>query len=381
MLLTLNVGSSSIKYAVFETVATLPERPSNLKRLARGNLALNDMDDIAPAIEQLRATLSEQLSGFMPDVIVHRLVHGGQTFSAPIVISESTLAQLTALIPLAPLHLPAEVEALTVCARHFVDVTQMACFDTAFHQSQSSLAKQYALPRALTQEGIVRYGFHGLSYDYIARALPDYLQESDQQRVIVAHLGNGASLCALRNGKSIATTTGFSTLDGLMMGSRCGHLDPGILLYLGQQKQWSWGQIERLLYQESGLLGVSGISNDVWHLLNDPSKEAKEALQLFCAMAAREAGSLIMALGGLDTLVFTGGIGEHSPSIRAGIAEYFQWLGLTIGKQAVDEKSPYARPLHSEQSQVKVWVIPTDEERMLAWYGVQLLFSSQKNRI
>lgn len=381
MFLTLNVGSSSIKYAVFAENSAPCLQPSELTQGLGGNIACDGTASMRGGLERLRRQIGEQMPNLTPAAIIHRFVHGGTLFSEPMRVSDAHMEQLTRLIPLAPLHLPSEIEALRICQTVFPEVPQIVCFDTAFHASQPPLTRQYGLPQALTEQGIIRYGFHGLSYEFIARSLPEVLREEERQRVVVAHLGNGASMCALRDGQSIATTTGFSTLDGLMMGSRCGHLDPGVLLYLGQQQQWSWSQLEQLLYQDSGLLGVSGLSHDVRCLLASDQDQAKAALALFCYTAAREAGSLIMALGGLDALIFTGGIGEYSPDIRADIAAYFQWLGVKMNPSlnrsttgAFHDVSS-ATAIHETASRVKVWVMPTDEERMLAWHGLQVLKS------
>ncbi len=318
----------------------------------------------------------------------HRVVHGGTKFSQPVRVDERVLADLESLVPLAPLHQPHNLAAMRAVAQHAPTLPQVACFDTSFHRTQPAVAQQFALPRALTESGIQRYGFHGLSYEYITSQLPQL--ESAQRgldfqpdcqagslthetgRTVVAHLGNGASLCALRSGVSVATTMGFTPLDGLPMGTRCGAIDPGVLLYLMDRHGMNARALERLLTHESGLLGVSGISSDMRTLLDRESTDARaaEAIELFVYRISRELGSLVAALGGLDTLVFTGGIGEHAPSIRARVCRAANWLGLDFDERSNEQSGPR---ISKATSGVSAWVIPTNEELMIAQHTQQLL--------
>ena len=291
------------------------------------------------------------------------MAHGGLSYINPQLVTPSVLANLRALIPLAPLHQPhnlAPIEALAV--RH-PGLPQVACFDTAFHATNPRLSRIYRLPAALTKEGVWRFGFHGLSYEYIAGELPKVEPRVATGRTIVAHLGSGASMCALVGGKSVATTMGFSALDGLLMGTRCGVLDPGAVLYLVKEKDMNAEAIETLLYQQSGLLGVSGISSDMRQLLASSDSRAREAIDLFVYRAAREIGSLAAAAGGVDALVFTAGIGEHAPEIRARICDQSAWLGIRLEP---DSYRAGGRRISAPDSSVSVWVIPTDEELMVA---------------
>jgi acetate kinase len=290
----------------------------------------------------------------------HRVVHGGRDFAAPTQITDTVMTRLRAFCPLAPAHQPHNLAGIEAVARHWPGTRQIACFDTAFHQSRPQVAQLYALPRALSDEGILRYGFHGLSYAYIAGCLPDMLGERlAQGRVIVAHLGSGASLCALHEGKSVDTTMGFTALDGLMMGTRCGQIDPGVLLHLMRAHAMDADGLERLLGRESGLLGVSGISPDMRDLLASPASGAAEAVALFIHMILRQIGALTASLGGLDALVFTAGIGEHAPEIRARVMAGLGWLGLIPDAAANLADSTV---ISAPQSRVVAAMIPTDEE-------------------
>jgi acetate kinase len=269
---------------------------------------------------------------------------------------------LEALTPLDPLHMPDNLAPMRAVAAARPQLAQIACFDTAFHHTMAAIAARFALPRALEAKGVRRYGFHGLSYEYISSCLKKQLPTLARGRVIAAHLGSGASLCALSEGSSIATTTGFSALDGLVMATRCGSLDPGVILYLGRQG-YSFADIEDLLYRRSGLLGVSGISGDVRVLLASSDPHAREAIELFTYRIALEAGSMVSALGGLDGLVFTAGIGEHAPEIRAAVCARLNWLGLRIDDAA---NAAGAACISTAGSKVEVRVIATDEELMIA---------------
>ncbi|MEP7328340.1 MAG: acetate/propionate family kinase, partial [Betaproteobacteria bacterium] len=293
--------------------------------------------------------------------IGHRVVHGGMHFTRPVVMDATTLAQLEQLIPLAPLHQPHNLAPIAALLTRWPQLPQVACFDTAFHRTQSVLERTYALPPEFTARGIQRYGFHGLSYEYIASVLPQVDPIAARGRTVVAHLGNGASMCALAQGRSVASTMGFSTVEGLMMGTRSGSLDPGILLYLMDEMQMDARAIEKLIYQQSGLLGVSGLSSDMRTLRASEDPRAQFAIELFCYRINRELGTLAAALGGLDALVFTGGIGEHAAPIRAQVLRAAAWLGLDLDDGANarhDTRITHAGP-------VSAWVIPTDEEMMI----------------
>jgi acetate kinase len=298
-------------------------------------------------------------------------VHGGQDFVAPVIITPAIKQKLSALVALAPLHQPYNLELIDIIQKIHPDLTQIACFDTAFHAAQPWLAKQYALPRALSQQHhIQRYGFHGISYEYITRVLPKYLDTKDCSRVVVAHLGSGASVCAIRGGKSVATSMGFTAIDGLMMGSRCGDLDPGAVLYLLQHVGLTAKEIETLLYVQSGLKGVSGISADMRQLHESNAAEAKEAIDLFCYVSGKELGSMIAVLGGVDALVFTGGIGAYDAIIRQKICDYFSWLGCTLNTK---ENDTHQCCISAIDSAIGVYALPTDEEKMMAVHATTLL--------
>lgn len=293
----------------------------------------------------------------------HRIVHGGMYFSQPAIITDEVINEIASLTPLAPLHQPYHLEAIKAIKTIYPNLPQVACFDTTFHRTQEKLAKLFAIPRPLTDKGVIRYGFHGISYEYIASVITKYIGDIGNKRVIAAHLGNGASMCAMYQGKSVATSMGFTAVDGLMMGTRCGRIDPGVLLYLMQEQHYSESQLEHLIYKESGLLGVSGISADVRELLASPDPRAEEAIELFSYRAALEFGSLAVALKGCDALVFTAGIGEHTPVVRKKICEHLAWLGIKINDKANENNSAI---ISENDSNIIVSVIPTNEEYMIA---------------
>jgi len=299
----------------------------------------------------------------------HRIVHGGREYCTPLRLDAATLVELEALVPLAPLHQPYGLAPVQAIEAMRPRLAQVACFDTAFHVTQPAVAQTFPLPRRFTANGVRRYGFHGLSYDYINRTLPRWVGGATG-RTIVAHLGNGASLCAIRDGASVASTMGFTALEGLMMGTRSGSLDPGVVLHLILEKGLSAERVQHLLYKESGLLGVSGISGDMRELLASSAPEAAEAIELFVYRIVREIGSLTAALGGLDHLVFTAGIGERAAPVRAAVAEGCGWLGATLDPAA---NAAHAVRIAGADSRVGVWVIPTDEERMIAWHTARSL--------
>ena len=318
------------------------------------------------AIEHLFRWADEEkqkLGGLRLDAVGHRVGHGGLKYVEPVRIDAGVLADLEQLIPLAPLHQPYNLAPIRALTERRPELPQVACFDTAFHRTQPEVAQAFALPRAYTEKGIRRYGFHGISYEYIASELPRYDPRAAAGRVVVAHLGNGSSLCALRGGRSVATTMGFSPLDGLPMGTRCGSLDPGVVLLFLDHLHLDARAIEALLYKESGLLGVSGISSDMRTLLASTDPRAAAAVDLYVYRVGRELGSLAAALGGLDGLVFTAGIGEHAAAIRDRVCREAAWLGLELDVAANEAGGPR---ISRDDSRVCAWVIPTNEELMIA---------------
>ncbi len=393
-LLILNAGSSSVKLSVF---GSAPGGTDDLPLLMRGQIesldagpVLRVLDGSGRTVEEHAWSPGESLThadatdhllargrthGLGSGRVIaagHRVVHGGCRYSAPVRIDDAVIAELEALAPLAPLHQPHNLAAIAAVRRHAPDLPQVACFDTAFHRSQPEVAQRYALPRRWTESGIRGYGFHGLSYEYIAGLLPALDPVAAAGATIVAHLGNGASLCAIRAGRSVATTMGFSALDGLVMGTRCGSIDPGALIHLQRHAGLSVDALERLLYFDSGLFGVSGISGDVRTLLASNDTRAREAIELFVYRASRAIGSLAAALGGLDALVFTGGIGENAAEIRSAICTLSAWLGVELDETA-DGCGQGARRVHRAYSRVSVWVIPTNEELMIARHTAKVV--------
>jgi acetate kinase len=400
-LLTLNAGSSSIKFALFALAATPAATPELVGQIeGLGNtphfvahdtagqpLAATDLAhgiSHAAALHFLLDWIGQHDGAWSIRGVGHRVVHGGTQFAAPAVVSAPTFAALRELIPLAPLHQPHNLAGIEAMLAALPGVPQIACFDTAFHRSQPELAQHFALPRALTAEGVRRYGFHGLSYEYIADILPQHLDATRANgRVIVAHLGNGASMCALKARRSIASTMGFTALDGLIMGTRCGAIDPGVLLYLMEHHGMGAQAISHLLYQESGLLGVSGITADMRTLLASDRPEAAEAIDLFCYRIVRDIGSLTAALGGLDALVFTGGIGEHAAPVREKVSLQLGWLGVELDGPAnafVSSDTTQPRQISTPASQVSVHVIPTNEEWMIARHTAELIGHREGNQ-
>jgi acetate kinase len=386
-LLVLNAGSSSLKFSLFGDgepprlllrgqLEGIPDEPHFVANDATRVVAehrwptgqrIEHRDAIAHLFEWGRggALGARKVAG-----VGHRVVHGGTRFTAPVRVNAEVLAELKRLIPLAPLHQPHNVAAIETVGEASPDLPQVACFDTSFHRTQPAVAQAFGLPRRYADEGLHRYGFHGLSYEYIASVLPEIDARAAGGRTVIAHLGNGASLCALERGRSVATTMGFSTLDGLVMGTRCGALDPGVLLYLLDRHGMDARALESLLYKESGLLGVSGVSGDVRTLLASTQPEARAALDLFVYRVSRELGSLTAALGGLDSLVFTGGIGEHATSIRERVCRSAAWLGLELDDAANERGGPC---ISSGQSRVSAWVVPTNEELMIALHVRRVL--------
>jgi len=386
--LVLNAGSSSLKFCVFKRPETLQwqldakgqiEGIGTAPRLSvkdgAGTRIADDrldatVSDGSKAVDALAAWLHAKYHGGKVLGVGHRVVHGGSGFAGPTVVNQGTLARLRELIPLAPLHQPYNLAAIEEVFERLPGVPQVACFDTSFHCSHSAVAALVPLPRDLCQSGLQRYGFHGLSYEYIASVLPEVAPEIARGRVIVAHLGSGASLCALKEGKSVDNSLGFTALDGLCMGTRPGALDPGVILYLFQSLGLSAKEVEAILYKKSGLLGISGISNDMRDLLQANEPEARLAVDYFVYRAAKEIGALVAVLGGIDGLVFTAGIGENSAEIRRRICESCAWLGLELDATANANRSPR---ISTSVSKVSTWVIPTNEEIMIARHTGTLL--------
>jgi len=395
-LLVINAGSSSIKFTVYQKdVSTgqlvtdaagqidgIGSQPGFTVRSAEGVLLIERMlsdDETHSHTEAINIMLSWLWEYFGNGTLLavgHRVVHGGQTYSAPVLIDATVMAKLETLIPLAPLHQPNNLATIRVLMESMPSLPQVACFDTAFHRTQPDVAQRFAIPRRFTHEGIRHYGFHGLSYEYIASILPTLEPTLADARIIIAHLGSGASLCALHKGRSIATTMGFSPLDGLVMGTRCGNIDPGVLIYLMDCHNMDARALEQLLYYESGLLGVSEISNDMRTLLASDDPRAQEAIELFVYRAGREIGSLASALGGLDAVIFTGGIGEHSAEIREKVCHQAAWLGLELDDSA---NAAAATRISKPDSRLSAWIVPTDENLMIAHHTLrQVTFDGNK---
>jgi len=386
--LVLNAGSSSLKFCVFqrpdgqrwrleargqvEGIGTSPRlsaADANGRKLADENLAAW-VQSGRDAIDVLALWLRSNYGGSKVVGVGHRVVHGGAKFTRPVVITKEVLAELHELVPLAPLHQPYNLAAIEAVFDRLPDVPQVACFDTSFHRSHSPVVDLVPLPHDLTNQGVKRYGFHGLSYEFIASVLQDVVPEIAKKKIIVAHLGSGASLCALNNGQSVDTTMGFTAVDGLCMGTRPGSLDAGIVLYLFQNRGLTPKEVETILYKKAGLIGISGISNDMRDLLGREEPEAKLAVDYFIYRAAKEIGALTAVLGGVDALVFTAGIGENSPEIRRRICEASAWLGIQLDAQKNVKK---ATRISTTNSKVSVWVIPTNEELMIARHTGELL--------
>ena len=386
-ILIINAGSSSIKFSVFDTAADRSlgagahgqvSGIGSTPRIEVADAPGRELFDQPAAITDHQGAIAAIQDWFAAHIgdearfagIGHRIVHGGMTYSEPVLIDDVVIAALEALVPLAPLHQPHHIAAIRAFKAASPNVPQVACFDTAFHRVQPPLAQQFALPREITAKGVRRYGFHGLSYEYIVSALPQFAPACSRGKLVVAHLGNGASLCAIEDGRSIATTMGFTPVDGLMMGTRTGVLDPGVILFLLQHEGMDAAAIETLIYERSGLIGVSGESSDMSNLLASSSPAAREAVDLFTYRIRRELGSLAAALGGLDALVFTGGIGEHAAEIRARVCGDAHWLGVRLDEPANAGGGPC---ISVPGSPVSAWVVPTDENLMVARHTRRLL--------
>ncbi|MDB5808444.1 MAG: acetate/propionate family kinase [Betaproteobacteria bacterium] len=380
-ILVLNAGSSSIKFSMFA------ERAGNLDLLIKGQIegiyttpkfSASDHDgnpvgsrewdpgtrlEHGGAIDYLIEFLRTHRGTHELRAVGHRVVHGGTAFSKPTLITADVIRSLTALVPLAPLHQPHNLAPIGIVAERMPQLAQVACFDTAFHHGQPEVAQAFALPPSITDRGVKRYGFHGLSYEYIASALPGVDKNAAAGRTVVAHLGNGASMCAMKGSRSMASTMGFTAVDGLPMGTRSGALDPGVMLYLMDEMKMDVRAIEKLIYQQSGLLGVSGVSSDMRALLASAEPRAKLAIDIFVYRIGRELGSLSAATGGLDALVFTAGIGEKAAVIRERVCRDAAWLGVEFDAAGNATDGPL---ISTTGSRVKVWVMPTNEELMIA---------------
>ncbi|WP_126975652.1 acetate/propionate family kinase [Frigidibacter oleivorans] len=375
-ILTLNAGSSSLKVALFPGRGDRPMASALADRIGpEGTLRLKGAfgqpleaapGDLTSHAGAMRMVLDSFRLEF-PDLDIlaagHRVVHGGDAFDAPVTVTPEVMETLARLQPFAPLHQPHNLAGIRAAMEAFPGVAQVACFDTAFHRSHPWVNDTFALPRALYDAGVRRYGFHGLSYDYVTGTLGDLAPHLAEGRVVIAHLGNGASMCAVQGGRSVASTMGFSALDGLPMGTRCGQVDPGVLLYLMDQRGMSAAEISDLLYRQSGLLGLSGLSNDMRTLEAAATPEAAQAIDYFVFRCQREVGGLAAAMGGIDALVFCGGIGENSRLIRARICERLGWMGIEIDHARNTEN---ALVISSELARTTVMVVPTDEELVIA---------------
>lgn len=389
VILVINAGSSSIKFAVFAQAVPMNDQ----SRLCSGSISgigsgiggqasftttqtnnnPSETSVIAGSHAQALHVFLEWFKKASGDwrlvAVGHRVVHGGSIFSHAVRIDENVLEQLKALIVLAPLHQPHALQAIEALMTQYPQLPQVACFDTAFHTTMPMREQRFALPQSLAEQGIRRYGFHGLSYDYINGVLPNHLGDAAKGKVVIAHLGHGVSMCAVKDGQSLATTMSFTPLDGLPMGTRSGAIDPAVVLHLLQQGMTA-DDISDLLHHQSGLLGLSGISGDMRELLASEEPAAAEAVDYFCYRIGRELGSLAAALGGLDALVFTGGIGEHAAPVRASICQMSTWFGLDIDAEANGKN---ALRISTDRSKVSVWVIPTDEEQVIAQSAAAIL--------
>jgi acetate kinase len=386
--LVLNAGSSSLKFSVYrrpdeedwrvavqgqiDGIGTTPRLTAHDQ--AGNSLAQQALDagvkDGRAALGVLAGWLEERHRGARVLGVGHRVVHGGTRYAGPCLVTPQVIEELRALIPLAPLHQPHNVGAIEAVAERLPDVPQVACFDTGFHRGQPAVAELVPLPAEIRAAGVQRYGFHGISYEYIASVLPEVAPEIADGRVIVAHLGSGASLCALKARKSVDSSFGFSTLDGLCMGTRPGSVDPGVILHLFQTLKLPAAEVEKILYKKSGLLGLSGVSNDMRELEASDDPRARLAVDYFVYQAAKHVGALAAALGGVDALVFTAGIGEHSATIRRRICQASAWLGLAVDEAANEKHGPR---ITRAGSRVSAWVVPTNEELMIARHTGALL--------
>ena len=386
----LNAGSSSVKFSLFTDDAgtldlvargqaeALFTSPRFTAKDGEGRVVAGKAwgDGVvlghAGALDHLMGFVRERLAGHRLVGVGHRVVHGGLEYAAPARVDAALVERLEKYVPLAPLHQPHNLAPIRLLLDRAPDLPQVVCFDTAFHRGQPAVAQAFALPKSVTDRGVIRYGFHGLSYDYVASALPAHDARAAAGKCVVLHLGNGSSMCAIAGGRSVASTMGFTAADGLMMGTRCGSLDPGVVLYLMDELRMDARAIERMIYQESGLLGVSGISSDMRTLEASDAPGAAAAIDLYAYRIGRELGSLAAALGGLDAIVFTAGIGENSRGLRARVCRDAAWLGVELDPAANDAAEGAAR-ISTTSCRTAAWVIPTNEELMIARHARALL--------
>ncbi len=385
--LTLNAGSSSLKFALFHGAADQPDVVGMVDRIGDAAAVIRVKDAAGQVIADRALTgdegeghtgaaravlrvLTEATAGETPAAVGHRIVHGGPDLTAPARLDDALLDKLAGYAPFAPLHQPHNLAGVAAARAAFPQAMQVGCFDTAFHRQHPFVEDAFALPRAYFDKGVRRYGFHGLSYDYIAGWLAQNEPDLARGRVIVAHLGNGASACAIQNGVSVASTMGFSALDGLAMGTRCGQIDPGVLLYLMQQEGLTGDQISDLLYKQSGLLGLSGVSNDMRRLEASDQPEAAQAIAYFVHRLRREIAALAAVMGGVDALIFTAGIGENAPAIRAAACAGMDWMGIALDET---RNQTGATDVTAEGARTRVMVVPTNEELVIARAARQML--------
>ena len=390
-IVVLNAGSSSLKFSIFaeqgqelelvargqaEGLNTAPRfvaKDREGKTLGAKSWGEGDKLGHDGALQHLVAFVRSEIRDHKLAGVGHRVVHGGLEYSRPVRVDAKIVAALEKYVPLAPLHQPHNLAPIRALLERAPELPQVACFDTAFHRSQTEVSQAFALPRSITDRGVRRYGFHGLSYEYISGALPRYDARTATGKTVVLHLGNGSSMCAMANGKSVASTMGFTAVDGLPMGTRCGNLDPGVVLYLFDEMKMDARAVEKLIYQQSGLLGVSGISSDMRALLASDEPSARTAIDLYVYRIGRELGSLAAALGGLDAIVFTAGIGENSAVLRERVCRDARWLGVELDTAANEKGGPR---ISSAASRVSVWAIPTNEELMIARHTRALIAES-----
>jgi acetate kinase len=388
-ILVANAGSSSIKFQLFAIsgharierrmkgqIDGIGARPRLVAKDAEGRSLIDaaysdaDVDDVPAALDKVIAFLRQQIGGRLPIAVGHRVVHGGPDFRDPTVVTSEVVERLERFVPLAPLHQPNNLAPIRAILQRQPDLFQVACFDTAFHRGHPEVADRFAIPERLYEEGVRRYGFHGLSYEYISKRLGELAPDAARGRIVAAHLGSGASMCAIVGGQSVESTMGFTALDGLPMGTRPGQLDPGLVLYLMSEKGMSAKDIEHLLYNDCGLKGLSGVSNDVRELLASTAPRAKLALDCFTYRIALFAGFLAAAMGGIDGFVFTAGIGENAPAIREAVLQLLAWLGIELDAAA---HASGELIISSKRSPVPCFVVPTDEERMIATHTLRAL--------
>jgi acetate kinase len=390
LILTLNAGSSSLKFSVFdagdlpagalaagqvEALTTTPRLKAR-QRTAGGDLvhdrALTSAVTHAEAVRALLRWMFDAYPQSRLKAIGHRVVHGGIQYASPVIVDDTVLVSLRRLERLAPLHQPHNLAGIEAAREAFPSASQVACFDTAFHRGHPFVSDAFAIPRSLYDEGVRRYGFHGLSYEFVVRQLREVAPADARGNVVIAHLGNGASMCAVRNGVSLASTMGFTALDGLPMGTRCGQLDPGVLLYLMTERGMSAGDLTELLYKQSGLKGLSGVSSDMRDLERSEDPRARDAIAYFVARIRHELGGLAVQLGGLDAIVFTAGIGENSARLREAVLQDLDWLGIELDRAANVSGGPL---ISTQESPVRAYVLRTDEERMIAEHTLAVMQS------